>query len=70
MQSDPDANEYELDNFLNGTALVKGKPIGTFYSYKFLGLSPVDGAPIFDDYVYNKEFIRGISNYETYTRLL
>ena len=70
MQSDPDANEYELDNFLNGTALVKGKPIGTFYSYKFLGLSPVDGAPIFDDYVDNKEVLRGLSKYDTYTRVL
>ena len=70
MQSDPDANEYELDNFLNGTALVKGKPIGTFYSYKFLGLSPVDGAPIFDDYVDNKEVLRGLSKYDTYPRVL
>lgn len=70
MKSDPDANEYELNNFLNGTALVKGKTIGTFYSYKFLGLSPVDGAPLFDDYVDNKEALRGLSKYDTYTRVL
>lgn len=70
MKGDPDANQYELNNFLNGTALVKGKPVGTFYSYKFLGLSSVDGGPIFDDYVDNKEALRGLSKYDTYTRIL
>lgn len=70
LESDPDANEYKLSKFLDGTALVKGKAIGTFYSYKYLGLSPVDGAPIFDDYVDNKEVLRGLSEYDTYTRVL
>ena len=70
MESDPDANKYELNNFLEGTALVKGKAIGTFYSYKFMGLSPVDGGPIFDDGEDNKEELRGLSKYDTYTRVL
>ena len=70
MESDPDANQYELNNFLEGTALVKGKAIGTFYSYKFMGLSPVDGGPIFDDGEDNKEELRGLSKYDTYTRVL
>lgn len=35
------------NNFLNGSVQLAGKPINTFYSYKFKGLSPVDGSPIF-----------------------
>ncbi|SKD00680.1 TonB-linked outer membrane protein, SusC/RagA family [Chitinophaga ginsengisegetis] len=35
------------DDFLNGSVQLSGKPINTFYSYKFKGLSPVDGSPIF-----------------------
>lgn len=42
--------EYEIADYLNGTAIVGGESIGTFYSYKYLGLSPEDGAPMFDDY--------------------
>ena len=41
---------YDLNDYLNGTALVAGQPIGTFYSYKFLGLNPNNGVPMFDDY--------------------
>lgn len=70
MQSNPDVDQYELGNFLNGSALVKGQPIGTFYSYKFMGLSPVDGGPMFDDYTDNHESLRGLSKYDTYTRVL
>lgn len=70
VKDDPDANEYELSKFLNGTAIVKGKSIGTFYSYKFLGLSPVDGGPLFDDYADRAEMLLGLSKYDTYTRVL
>ena len=35
-----------------------------------MGARPVDGAPIFDDYVDNKEVLRGLSKYDTYTRVL
>lgn len=35
------------NNFLDGSIQLAGKPINTFYSYKFKGLSPVDGSPIF-----------------------
>ena len=70
MKSKPEANQYELSNFLNGSALVEGKPVGTFYSYKFMGLSPVNGGPIFDDYADNPEVLRGLSKYDTYTRVL
>ena len=27
-----------------------GESIGTFYSYEFLGLNPINGVPVFDDY--------------------
>lgn len=41
---------YTIDNYLSGTAIIDGKSIGTFYSYKFLGLNPNTGVPLFDDY--------------------
>ena len=66
----PAGEEYELGNFLNGTAVVKGQPVGTFYSYKFLGLSPVDGGPMFDDYFDHYEDLQGLDKYDTYTRVL
>lgn len=70
MKSNPASDEYELSDFLDGTALVKGKAVGTFYSYKFLGLSPEDGGPLFDDYADHRELLRGLSKYDTYTRVL
>lgn len=42
--------KYTYQDYLNGTALVSGEAIGTFYSYQFLGLNPVNGTPMFDDY--------------------
>lgn len=41
---------YTLSDYLNGTALVDGEAISSFYSYKFLGLNPLNGTPVFDDY--------------------
>lgn len=41
---------YKLNDYLNGTALINGQPISTFYSYKYLGLNPNNGTPMFDDY--------------------
>lgn len=70
LDSRPDAQTYTLSEFLNGTALVKGKSVNTFYSYRFLGLSPVDGGPLIDDYRDNQEALRGLSLYDTYTKVL
>ncbi len=70
VQTAPGAETYELSDFLNGTAVVQGKPVGTFFSYKFLGLSPVDGGPIFDDQEEQQIDWESLSNYETYTKLL
>ncbi|WP_321479478.1 SusC/RagA family TonB-linked outer membrane protein [uncultured Bacteroides sp.] len=66
----PGKNVYDLDNFLNGTAVVKGQPVGTFYSYKFVGLNPVDGGPLFDDWEERSSELIGLSNYDTYTKVL
>lgn len=41
---------FKLQDYLNGTALVDGEAISTFYSYKFLGLDPANGTPMFNDY--------------------
>lgn len=70
ITSSPDGESYELSDFLNGTAVVKGESIGTFYSYRYLGLSPVDGGPMFDDWEDHYEDLIGLSKYDTYTRVL
>lgn len=36
-----------LSDYLDGTAVVDGKPFSTFYSYKFKGLNDEDGTPEF-----------------------
>lgn len=50
---------YEYTDYLNGTAIVDGEPIGTFYSYKFLGLNPNNGLPMFDDYEDRRYILEG-----------
>lgn len=37
-----------LISYINGGATVPGKPIGSFYSYAFTGLSSVNGVPMYD----------------------
>lgn len=51
---------YTLADYLNGTAIVEGKSIGTFYAYKFLGLNPRNGLPMFDDYSDRKYLLEGL----------
>ena len=70
VDSEPDSQTYELQDFLDGNAIVEGEAVGTFYSYKFMGLSPVDGGPIFDDGGDNKQALDGLSQLETFTRVL
>lgn len=41
---------YTYTDYLTGNAIVDGEAVSTFYSYKFLGLDPVSGAPRFRDY--------------------
>jgi putative membrane protein len=70
VKNDPDAQTYNYSDFLNGTVVVKDKAVNTFYSYKFIGISPVDGGPMFDDMENNKHELSGLSKYETFTRVL
>lgn len=54
------ANEnYTVDNYLAGTAIVDGEAIGTFYSYRYLGLNPNTGIPMFDDYNDRRHLLAG-----------
>lgn len=66
----PGQDQYELSDYLNGRALITGKPVGTFYSYKFLGLSPKDGRPIFDDGEEHASEMVGMTKNEFYTTIL
>lgn len=43
-------NNFSLNDYLSGNAIIEGQSIGTFYSYKYLGLNPNTGIPMFDDY--------------------
>ena len=70
MDTAPGADTYELANFLNGTAVVKGQPVGTFYSYKFTGLDPEDGGPMFDDGKDKKDELMSMNKYNTFTSVL
>ena len=52
-------NDYTLNDYLNGTAVIDGQSIGTFYSYRFLGLDPSNGLPLFDDYKDRQHLLEG-----------
>lgn len=66
----PAGESYELSDFLNGSAIVKGQSVGTFYSYKYIGLNPNDGGPMFDDWADHYRDLAGLSKYEVFTRVL
>ncbi|WDF67324.1 SusC/RagA family TonB-linked outer membrane protein [Sphingobacterium oryzagri] len=70
METAPGQSTYQLNNFLNGTAVVAGQPVETFYSYRFKGLSPIDGGPLFDDWEDRQSELVGLGQYDTYTRVL
>lgn len=44
-----DEKSITYRDYLNGSAQVAGRPLNTFYSYKFKGLDPTDGRPMFYD---------------------
>lgn len=58
VQTD-DIRNYTLNDYLNGSAVISGQPISTFYSYKFLGLNPQNGAPMFDDWEDRWHLLKG-----------
>lgn len=70
VETAPGAETYELDDFKNGTAIVDDYPVGTFWSYKFVGLNPMDGGPIFDDWEDRAAELNNQDNYYGYTHLL
>lgn len=54
-----EVNTYTMADYLNGTALVMGQPVSTFYSYAFKGINPLNGTPIFDDYNDRRHLLEG-----------
>lgn len=70
IKTAPGADSYELEDFLTGRAIVKGQAVGTFYSYRFAGLSPVDGGPLFYDMEEQEVELNKLDNYHTYTKVL
>lgn len=70
LESKPEYGQFSVKNFLNGTAQVESKALGTFYSYRFKGLNPKDGGPLFHDLEEEKESLFGLSNYEVYSKAL
>ena len=70
METLPGADQYELADFLNGSALTKGHAISTFWSYRYIGLNPNNGGPVFDDMRDRKYELVGKSKYDTYTMVL
>lgn len=44
-------DKVTYSDYLSGNIQLSGKPMGTFYSYRFKGLDPTDGHPLF----YNTE---------------
>lgn len=56
---------YNINDYLNGTAIVDGESIGTFYSYKYTGTNTSDGTPVID-YNETKDETAGTD----YTKLL
>ncbi len=66
----PGQDQYDLSQYLSGNALIAGKPVGTFYSYKFVGLSPKDGMPLFDDGEEHAAELVNMTKYQFYTTIL
>lgn len=70
IKNDPDSQTYDYTDFLNGTAVIKDKAVNTFYSYDFIGLSPIDGGPLFNDMEDQKQKLFGLSKYDTFRTVL
>ena len=70
VNSSPAAEQFEREDFLNGTALVNGESISSFYSYRFTGLNPEDGTPMFDTMEDQQGSFLGATKYDVYTKVL
>ncbi len=58
-------DKIKFSDYLRGSVELKGKPLQTFYSYRFKGLSSVDGRPIF----YGTEEEQADALYEKYCNM-
>lgn len=70
LDSKPQYGQYKVRDFLHGRALVEGEALGSFYSYRFRGLNPEDGGPMFHDGEDRKEEFYGKGNYEVFSEVL
>lgn len=70
MKTNPGTEVYDLNSFLNGTAVVKGYPVNTFWSYRFIGLNPENGGPLFDDWSDRKDQLENMDKLSAYTSVL
>ena len=52
---------YTMNDMLDGNAIISGQPVSTFYSYKFMGLDPNTGIPMFDDWEDRVHLLQGKS---------
>lgn len=59
----PLEDEITYQDYLDGKVYISGKPLNTFYSYRFKGLSPKDGRPMF----YGEEPTRIVDGKEVLT---
>lgn len=55
------AESYTINDYLRGTAVIDGESIGTFYSYLYLGLNPLNGVPMFNDFADQVHLLEGKS---------
>ena len=65
-------DEFTYKDFLNGRIEIPGKPLNSFYSYRFTGLSREDGRPTFygmDEEQFRKQF-EGMSRDEIYMTVM
>lgn len=70
MRTNPSAQAYDLSSFLNGTAVVKGHSLNTFWSYDFTGLNPKNGGPMFNDWSDRKGEVEQMDKLTAYTNVL
>lgn len=70
MNTLPGEDAYDIDDYLTGTAIVNGQAIGSFYSYRFIGLNPQDGGPMFDDWQDRADELVGLNKYDTAMKVL
>jgi len=71
VQNQATGNPNTFSNYLNGTALINGKAINSFYSYQFAGLSHTNGMPTFkNDDPSNAALYASLTNDQVYQMVM